>query len=795
MATEGQRHSLTASEQERAALWQEVPEAEQMARWEAQTNEWLASQLRDPGNPGARAFLQKLLRGSETEPLEDVEVSARALYTTFFDEAGRGESIDFVRRVLKLTTKAEREAQFDLIAVLLQIYGGESAEEALRLVRERHQATVLGTDLTTGEEVLLPYKARPHVVLVGNTGSGKSTLLKHMIADTVSISRGLGVAVIDPHDGALVNDVLGLIPERRLKDVVYLNFTDVSAPFPLNVFACEDPGSMTEAGQVASFVMHLYETLFFAGGGLAGAPQFSQIMRNSSRVMIEQGLTMAEIPLLLTDDTVRERLTATLRNPQVKLFWEEYNRRNARARTELTASTANKLDAFLSDPLVRNIVSQRQTIPWRRLMDERAIILITLSRQQEQASQLVGATILGQLLMASFSRMGAASCPEFHVFADEWQNLVTSDVATWIHEARKGHCVLHLANQSLSQLSPVNQQAALSAGALVVFRVGAGEDAKTLAQSLDHTPAPEIRAPVSDVVGHLLRRGHSHAAVSQFITEYLRPLEAFIRKVGVYQHEFAFGCTVIHPSHLIDGQRLVNDVLVEAMRTGRGDGFIPPLALLTLGGATDERITHVFSDHIKRKALNNYVVEGFYQSANTFGRPGFRTEQALQRFLASYTKPGLLGRLFGIPRQVPDSVRAFVRLLRSLGEVQEILSQQPVLVETGESPAVYRPHSFADAAAAAANCLSQMDNYTARVKTLSGEHFIKTSPAPQGVSSEALTARLHAVKERMFERGLCRRDARDVEKEVAERHEALRGPGADRPRRRRDAEPPPPAYG
>jgi energy-coupling factor transporter ATP-binding protein EcfA2 len=448
MATEQQGHRMTASAQERAAFWQDVPAGERMARWEARMNQVLASYTTNPANRGALPFLQKLLRASETEPPEGVEVNAGALYATFFDRDGRGEIGDFVAHILRTTTKAEREAQFDLIAQLTRIYGAESAEEALRLLRERHQATVLGTALTTGEEVLLPHKARPHVVMVGNTGSGKSTLIQNMVEQT--IRRGLGVAVIDPH-GTLVTSVLSLIPERRLRDVYYLDLTDTTAPFGLNIFACEEPGNVIQASLVASFVMHLFEKLFFSSVGLASAPQFSQVMRNISRTLIGAGLTMGEIPLLLSDETVREKLTANLTNPQTRAFWQEYTRKTPRERWELTASTTNKIDAYLSDPLIANTVSQQAAIPWRRLMDEQAIILISLSRQHEEASRLVGATILGQLLMASFSRMDAAYCPEFHVYADEWQNLVTSDVAAWIHEARKGRCVLHLRLGRLSR--------------------------------------------------------------------------------------------------------------------------------------------------------------------------------------------------------------------------------------------------------------------------------------------------------------------------------------------------------
>jgi hypothetical protein len=203
----------------------------------------------------------------------------------------------------------------------------------------------------------------------------------------------------------------------------------------------------------------------------------------------------------------------------------------------------------------------------------------------------------------------------------------------------------------------------------------------------------------------------------------------------------------------------------------------------------------VLHNHIKAKVLNGYVVEGFSERANAFGRAGFlaNEQEALAR-LKQEARTSFWDFLNPDRVVVVQRAAAFLRMLRSFRAVMEILATQPILVDTGEHPQRYKPHSYADAAAEVANSLARMENYTCRVKLLSGEHVIRTHPAPQGVSGEALTARLQAVKERMFERGLCR-SAQEVEKEVAERHEALRGPGAQRPRRRRDKEPPPPAYG
>lgn len=63
-----------------------------------------------------------------------------------------------------------------------------------------------------------------HMLVAGKTGLGKSTLLANMIRQ--DIIAGHGFAVLDPH-GTLIDDVLLLIPEKRIKDVILLDFTDL----------------------------------------------------------------------------------------------------------------------------------------------------------------------------------------------------------------------------------------------------------------------------------------------------------------------------------------------------------------------------------------------------------------------------------------------------------------------------------------------------------------------------------------------------------------------------------------
>jgi Type IV secretory system Conjugative DNA transfer len=297
--------------------------------------------------------------------------------------------------------------------------------------------------------------------------------------------------------------------------------------------------------------MHVFEKVWQVG---PETPRLAQVLRNTTRVLLENpGMTFSEIPLLLWEDSVREKLVRHVSNTQTKLFWQQYNRKTPRDRDELIASTINKVDAYLNEPLISRIVSQSaSTIDFRRIMDEGKILLVNLSPQLEEASRLIGAVIIGRLLMAAFS---TTDTPEerrrpFLLYCDEYQRFATADFATLLAEARKFKIGTTLSNQTLEQLDDANRAAALQAGNLVVFRVS-GEDSKTLAPSFDTTPTPAlvgeepIRATPADPVSHLVRHGSPNTVVAKFTAEYLMPLNALIRKVGTSSFAFQLGCTIL----------------------------------------------------------------------------------------------------------------------------------------------------------------------------------------------------------------------------------------------------------
>src|SRR5205823_14843779 len=118
---------------------------------------------------------------------------------------------------------------------------------------------------------------------------------------------------------------------------------------------------------------------------------------------------------------------------------------------------------------------------------------VHLSPQLEEPSRLIGALILGRLLMASFSRSDTPKDRRrpFMIYADEYQRFATNDFAVFLAEARKSRVATTIAHQTLEQLSDLNRATALQAGTIVTLRVS-GQDSKDLASSFDTTPTQTV---------------------------------------------------------------------------------------------------------------------------------------------------------------------------------------------------------------------------------------------------------------------------------------------------------------
>ena len=123
---------------------------------------------------------------------------------------------------------------------------------------------------------------------------------------------------------------------------------------------------------------------------------------------------------------------------------------------------------------------------------------------------------------------------------------------------------------------------------------------------------------------------------------------------------------------------------------------------------------------------------------------------------------------------------SFIRFLTLLRQTLTVLAKEPIMTSTGLFQPKYQLRSYQDQENLVANELSsQLPNYHAKVRLLTGEHTIKTRPAPSLISERAVEARIRAIKQRMLNQGYTT-PAQEVEESVRKRHELLRSrPGSD----------------
>ncbi|MBI3495283.1 type IV secretion system DNA-binding domain-containing protein, partial [Candidatus Berkelbacteria bacterium] len=322
---------------------------------------------------------------------------------------------------------------------------------------------------------------RLHFYAIGKTGTGKSTMLENMILD--DIREGRGVGVVDPH-GDLINHILDVVPEHRVKDVIWLAPWDRDYPIGFNVLESVDPDLKNI---VASGVVGIFKKIF----GESWGPRLEYILRNAILSLIGYpNATMLGVTRILVDKQYRKKVVDTLDDPVLRDFWiNEFEKYDPKFRTEAVAPIQNKVGQFLSTSTIRNIVGQPlSTINMSEVMDTQKILLMDLSigKIGEDVSALLGAMLITKIQISALER---ANRPEseradFYLYVDEFQNFATESFAVILSEARKYHLNLIMTNQYVAQMPEIVAKAIFgNVGTMVTFRVGA-QDAPMLVKEL-----------------------------------------------------------------------------------------------------------------------------------------------------------------------------------------------------------------------------------------------------------------------------------------------------------------------
>jgi hypothetical protein len=343
-----------------------------------------------------------------------------------------------------------------------------------------------GTDEAARETTILPkgikQEARDaHFYVVGATRTGKTKFLETLINQ--DIKNGLGFGVIDPH-GDLTENIKGYLfllkgEEFLRKNVVLIDPTDKNNTVAFNPLEMIDG---EPSARVASELTEAFKKIWKDAWGA----RMEDLLKNSLIALVENNLTLAELPLFLTDPDVRRKILEKVNHAVSRQYFDRFNGLRRNTQDEWMESTLNKVNAFLFDDHLRQMLSSpKSSFNLREIMDEGKILLVKLDKGRFKGNaDLLGSLLLAKIQAAAFSRtdLPESKRRKFYLYIDEFQNFATESFITMLAEASKYKLSLILAHQNLAQLLPPLRASILgNCGLQAYFRISR-DDSNILAK-------------------------------------------------------------------------------------------------------------------------------------------------------------------------------------------------------------------------------------------------------------------------------------------------------------------------
>lgn len=340
-----------------------------------------------------------------------------------------------------------------------------------------------------------------HLYVVGQTGTGKSTFLLNLALHDARAGRGF--CLIDPHgDLALALHQHLAVPHH------YFDIADPQCRLGYNPLARVH---QTFRPLLAS---GLIETLKKQWADSWGA-RMEHLLRYAILALLDQPeADIRDIVRLYVDKEFRKEVVARIVDEQVRAFWtKEFPNMNYMNAIDGVAPIANKLGAFLANPVVRRAVCEpADSIRFRRIMDERQILIVNLAKGRlgTDMANVMGGLVVSTVMLAAFSRHGSEEKARqpFALHIDEFPSFTTEAFASLLPEARKYGLSLTLAHQHISQVErPVFDAVLGNAGTMIVFRLGA-QDAPEFSRQLGEVSALDLtRVPNRQAYVQLMVEG------------------------------------------------------------------------------------------------------------------------------------------------------------------------------------------------------------------------------------------------------------------------------------------------
>jgi hypothetical protein len=366
-----------------------------------------------------------------------------------------------------------------------------------------------------------------HMHVIGSSGSGKSTLLLNMIKQ--DMENGHGLCVLDPH-GDLIDDVIKHIPESRLDDIILFDPSDADFPVAFNIL---DAKTELEKTILSSDLIATFRRMSTSWGDV-----MDSVLANAILAFVEnsRGGTLFDLKRFLVEKKFREEILDTVSDPAVQYFWRsEFPLVSGKPQSSILI----RLDAFLRQKLIRNIVCQKEMkFNFRDVMDRKKILLLKLSQGLigEENAYLLGTLLVSKIYQTALTRQDSSSRPHFWMYIDEFHHFITPSMERVLAGTRKYNLGLILAHQEFRQMQSRSQDVASSVLSncytRVCFRMGDG-DAEKFATSFSFFDAKALQnLGVGEAIARVERAEYDFNLHTEMLTQ--SPLEdATARRTSV----------------------------------------------------------------------------------------------------------------------------------------------------------------------------------------------------------------------------------------------------------------------
>ncbi len=281
----------------------------------------------------------------------------------------------------------------------------------------------------------------------GLPGYGKSTYMEsQMLQDA---DNGHGFIFFDPHgDSAL--KVLDAMPEKRIKDVIYIDLLNAHNPVGVNYL--EGPPH-----EVAEHVRAVFNALF----GMERMSTTPDLLVNAVITLAYNGMTLVDIPDLINHHAegaqLRKRLLKKVEDEGVVKFWErEYEPQSPAKKLEMCRPLLTRVRPFERFPALRGSLGQsKSAFNLDDVLKTDKIVIVHASKQLEETSKLWGSLFMAKLYGAVLrrQRLPQELRKPFGLYMDEFHNFTNIQVSlgTWLDEVRKFGLYMTLAHQRMDQ--------------------------------------------------------------------------------------------------------------------------------------------------------------------------------------------------------------------------------------------------------------------------------------------------------------------------------------------------------